>query len=217
VFAVQFTLATYVQLIDLSVPFLTAIIAWTLLREPMPSRTLSALAAIVVGSFLVITVNPFHIQLPNGRSDLIGVGIALVSSLMMALGVVYTRRLTTGKQSPTQVFFQMVLVMTFAYGVLSLSAGESWQPFTSLSIRIWITYALFIILAVIGAGLTQILAISRINATLFSTLLSWRLLVAVAAGWIVLGERLTTIWQVIGIVIVILSITLYVQYQAVQG
>lgn len=213
--ALQFTLATYVQLIDLSVPFFTPIVARMLLREAAPSRTLAALAAISFGSFLVVTVDPFDVQLPNGHSDLVGIALALTTSLAMALGVVYTRYLTTRRRlNPASVFFQQIMAVAITYGVLSALTGESWQPFAALTVSDWIIYVLFVLVAIIGAGLAQVLSISRINATLFSTLLSWRLMVALGAGWALLGERLTSVWQGIGAVVVILAITLYLQHQA---
>lgn len=215
--AVQFTLATYVQLIDLSIPFLAPIAAWILLRERMPSGTLRALAITALGSFLVIAADPFHVRLPNGKSDLIGVALALVSSIMMALGVVLTRYLTNQKVSPTSVFFQQLLAVAGAYAVLSALSGESWQPFSSVALSTWMIYGLFILFAVLGGGLTQVLAISRINASLFSTLLSWRLVIAVGAGWLLLDERLTSAWQVLGVGMVIMSITLYLRHQARQA
>jgi threonine/homoserine efflux transporter RhtA len=70
---------------------------------------------------------------------------------------------------------------------------------------------------VLGGGLTQVLAISRINASLFSTLLSWRLVIAVGVGWLLLGERLTSAWQALGLAMVVVTITLYVRHQARQG
>lgn len=215
--AVQFTLATYVQLIDLSIPFLAPMAAWILLRERMPPGTLRAMAVAALGSFLVIAVDPFQVRLPNGKSDLIGVALALVSSIMMALGVVLTRYLTNQKVSPTSVFFQQLLAVATTYAALSALSGESWQPFTSMALSTWLIYGLFILFAVLGGGLTQVLAISRINASLFSTLLSWRLVIAVGAGWLLLGERLTSLWQVLGMGMVIVSITLYLRYQARQA
>ncbi len=214
--AVQFTLATYVQLIDLSVPFFTPIIAALLLREAMPSRTWTALGVTGLGSFLVVTVDPFDIQLPNGTADLVGVTFALVSSLTMAFGVVYTRYLTVRRLSPAGIFFQQVFATATTYGVLSMLTDENWQPFMSLSTSIWAVFALFILLAIIGGGLSQVFAISRINATLFSMLLSWRLVVAVGLGWFLLGERLTSLWQVLGMIIVIFTITLYIRHQAAE-
>ena len=215
--ALQFTLATYVQLIDLTVPFLTPIAAWLLLREAIPSRTITALAATTFGSLLVITVDPFEVQLPNGSSDLIGLAFALASSLAMALGVVYTRYLTGRKMAPVNVFFQQVLVIGITYGVLSTLTGESWQPFASMAVSTWIIYGLFIVFVVAGGGLIQIFSISRINAALFSTLLSWRLVVTLGAGWVLLGERLTSVWQGIGAATVIVALTLFLRHQTTRN
>jgi drug/metabolite transporter (DMT)-like permease len=212
--AVQFTLASYVQLIDLSVPFFTPIIASLLLQESMPSRTLTALGVTGLGSFFVIAVNPFAIQLPNGSADLFGIALALVSSLMMASGVVYTRYLTNKRLNPAGVFFQQVFSTAVVYILLSLLTAESWQPFASLSASTWAVFALMTTFGLIGGGLSQVFAISRINTTLFSILLSWRLVAAVGLGWILLGERLTSFWQLLGIVIVVLTLTLYLRHQA---
>jgi membrane protein implicated in regulation of membrane protease activity len=55
-----------------------------------------------------------------------------------------------------------------------------------------------------------------VNAALFSTLISWRLVVALIAAWLILGERLVSLWQVIGAFIVIVVVTLYLGYQALQ-
>lgn len=213
--AVQFTLAGYVQLIDLSVPFFTSIIASLLLQEARPSRTLAALGVTGLGSFFVITVNPFAIQLPNGTADLLGVALALVSSLTMAGSVVYIRYLTNKRLNPAGVFFQQVFGTAVVYILLSLLTAESWQPFASLSASTWAVFALLTVFGLIGGGLSQVFAISRINTTLFSTLLSWRLVAVVGLGWVLLGERLTSVWQLLGILIVVLTLTLFLRHQAV--
>ena len=214
--AIQFTLVTYVQLIDLMVPFFTPILAYLLIREAMPSRTLRALAVTSMGSFLVITVNPLDIQLPNGISDLIGIGLAFVSSLAMTLGVVYTRQLAKRGVNSATLFFPQLITIAFTYGLLTALNGESWEPFAHLTLSTTAIYVLLMGVAVSG-GLIQVLSISRMNASLFATLLSWRLIVAVVAGWVLLGEHLTSVWQGIGVVTVILTITLYLHYQTTQG
>ncbi len=213
--AIQLTLATYVQLVDLMVPFFTPFLAYSLIRESVPPRTLRALAATSLGSFLVISVNPFNTQLPDGASDLIGIGLALVSSLAMALGIVYTRQLTTRNTNPPTLYLQQVVAVALTYGVLSAVTGESWRPFAQLSLSTLTIFMGFAVVAVSG-GLIQVLSISRTGATLFSALLSWRLVVVLGAGWVLLGERLSSVWQGIGVVTVILTITLYLRYQATQ-
>ena len=214
--ALQLTLATYVQLLDLSVPFLAPIVAWALLRERMPAGTLPALAATSLGSFLVITKDPFDVQLPHGQTDALGLGFALVSSAAMATGIVYTRWLTRRKLPSAATFFQPAVALSVTYWLLSAASGESWRPFGSLALEYWLVYAVYIGISVIGGGLIQALAISRSNASLYATLLSWRLVVALIAGWLLVAERLTTWWQVGGVAIVVLAITLYSRRQALH-
>jgi drug/metabolite transporter (DMT)-like permease len=213
--AVQHTLASYVQLIDLMVPFLTPIFAYFLLKESMPSGTIPALLATSLGSFLVITINPLQARLPNGTSDLIGIGLAFVSALAMTLGVVFTRQLSTRQIGPFTLFSQQLIVLSPTYALLSISNGESWRPFLNLTGSGWMVFVAFGLITISG-GLIQVLSISRTRAVLFSTLLSWRLVVAVVGAWILLGERLVSLWQAAGLVIVLVAISLYVQHQGRQ-
>jgi hypothetical protein len=101
-------------------------------------------------------------------------------------------------------------------GVLSLIAGERWESFTQLTPSSWVVY-IFLVAAITSGGFTQVLSVSRVKATLFSTLLSWRLLVVLGASWVLLGEWLTSVWQGAGVVIVFLTITLYPRHQADYG
>jgi drug/metabolite transporter (DMT)-like permease len=212
--AVQYTLAAYVQLIDMIVPFLTPIAAWLLMRETIPPRTIPALIATSIGSFLVITTNPFDLHLPEGHADLIGIAIAFGSSLAMAFLVAFMRQLSTSRFSAARVCFFQSSALAVAYCGLGVAAGEGLAPFLTLSPRLWVIYALFTLFAVVGATITQVVAISRTNSSLYSSLLSWRLIVAVGMGWLILGERLRTWWQVLGILVVIGALTLYLHYQA---
>ncbi len=212
--ALQYTLVAYVQLIDMIVPFLTPIAAWMLMRERIPPRTIPALLATSVGSFLVITVDPFNLHLPGGHSDLVGIGIALGSSIAMAFLVAYLRKMSTAQYSPLSVSFHQSLALCVAYGLMGLAGGERVSAFTSFSSSLWVIYILFTIFAVMGATISQVLAISKTKASFYSSLLSWRLIVAVGMGWLILGEHLRSLWQVAGIAIVVVALTLYLRYQA---
>ncbi len=214
--AIQFTFAVYVQLIDMAVPLLTPLLAWLLLREEMPSGTLPAILATSLGSFLVVTRDPLHLSLPNGVDDLVGIGFAFASAVLMTFAVIYTRRLTTRKQSfaPEGLALAQVMLVAVTYWVLSLTAQESWPSFSQTAPHVWVVFILFVLVSIVAASVLQIRSISRIKAALFSTLLSWRLVVAVVMGWLLLGERLSTVWQVAGVLLVMGTITLYVQRQA---
>jgi drug/metabolite transporter (DMT)-like permease len=172
--------------------------------------------ATTVGSFLVIVIDPLDVHLPNGSSDLIGIAFAMGSSILFAVNVVFTRHLTIRGFSPPTMFFQRAMAMAVTYSVLSSLAGEAWKPFAHLTVSSWVIYVI-LLAALTSGGLSQVLSISRVKATLFSTLLSWRLLVVLAVGWALLGEWLASIWQGVGVVIVILSITLYLRHQATHN
>jgi drug/metabolite transporter (DMT)-like permease len=58
--------------------------------------------------------------------------------------------------------------------------------------------------------------LSQINALLFSTLISWRLVVALIAAWLLLGERLVSVWQVIGALLVMAAVTAYLAHQSLR-
>ena len=47
-----------------------------------------------------------------------------------------------------------------------------------------------------------------------SSIMAWRLVSALILGNIVLGERLQTVWQVVGAIIVLVTITWYLSRQA---
>ncbi len=212
----QFTYAVYVQLVDMAVPLLAPVVAWFLLREKMPAGTLPAILATTLGSFFVIAADPFQVNLPNGPGDLIGIGLAFVSAVLMTLAVVYTRHLTTREKrfKPQGLFLSQLFLVAITYWVLSCLSREDWRSFTSSGSSAWMVLGLFILLSIVAAGLSQTVSISRMKATLFSALLSWRLAVAVLAGWLLLGERLSSTWQIVGVVVVMGTITLYVQRQA---
>jgi drug/metabolite transporter (DMT)-like permease len=210
--AVQYTLASYVQLVDLSSPFFNAIIAWLVLQEKLPKGTIPALMAMTTGAMLVITVNPLHAQLPNGTQDLIGIGFATTSAIFMAILVVVTSYSTRFQSNPTSVYIAQTSGLVITYLLLSILSGETYTSFLSISPNNIIALLCFMLAVVIGGGLT-VLAISRVNTTLFSSLLSLRLVVALIAGWFLLGEQLTSSFQLIGAGIVALSITWYLWQQ----
>lgn len=215
----QFTFAVYVQLMDMAVPLLTPVFAWLLLRERMPAGTPFAILLTTLGTVCVITVNPLQIVLPNGSNDAIGIGFAFVSALLMILGVVYTRHLTTcaGHFRPAGLFVTQIGLVAIVYWALSALDAERWQQLADAGSSVWLVFGLFVSLSIVAAGLSQTISISRIKATLFSALLSWRLAVAVLAGWLLLGEKLSSPWQIVGVVLVMATISGYLLHQARPG
>jgi drug/metabolite transporter (DMT)-like permease len=210
--AVQYTLAAYVQVIDLSAPVFTSILARLFLREKMPPRTIVTLLATSLGAYLVITADPLHASLPNGTSDLIGILLSVASSLSMAILVVLTAYLARGPSNPANIYVQQTLCLTVTYIVLSITGGESWLVAAKLVPGQWPMLLVFAVVLTAG-GWLNIVAIAKSNATLFSVLLSWRLVVVVGFGWLLLGERLDSAYQIAGAVLVAVAISSYLLHQ----
>jgi drug/metabolite transporter (DMT)-like permease len=216
ILAVKYTLAIYVQLVNLSTPFYAAWLGRLLLKERIPPYTFHALAVSSLGAYLVISPNPSGLQLPRGSTDLLGIALALLSSAFLALYMTWSRKMTTRDSHPSGVYFQQTLTLAILYASLSLLNGEDWRILQDQSAQVWLGIVALTLIVLVGAALLQIWALSAINATLFSTLISWRLVVALIAAWPLLGERLASIWQVIGALLVMATVTSYLAYQALR-
>ena len=105
ILAIKYTLAIYVQLVNLSTPFYVAWMGCWLLKEKIPPYTFSALLVSSLGAFLVISPNPLALQLPHGSTDLLGIALALLSSAFLGLYMTWSRKMTTHDTHPTVVFF----------------------------------------------------------------------------------------------------------------
>jgi len=211
--AVQYTLATTVQLIDLTAPIFTSILAWLVLRERMPPRTIVTLLATSLGAYLVITTDPFNPTLPNGLSDLIGIALALASSISMAMLIVLTGYLSRGPSNPANIYVQQTLALVATYVVLSIVGGEAWVPGAKNVSDEWLLLVTFVVVVTAGAWF-NIVAIAKSNTILFSVLLSWRLVIAIVLSSLLLGEKLDSLYQVAGAVLVIAAISSYLYHQA---
>jgi drug/metabolite transporter (DMT)-like permease len=216
ILAIKYTLAIYVQLINLSTPFYVAWMGRMLLKEKVPPYTLPALALGSLGAYLVISPDPLGLQLPRGSTDLLGIALALVSSAFLGLYMTWARKMTTRDAHPAAVYFQQTLTLVILYICLSLLSGEDWGLLLEQPSQVWLGIVALVLIVLVGAALLQIWALSVVNAALFSTLISWRLVVALIAAWLLLGERLVSVWQVGGSLLVIATVTCYLAYQALR-
>ena len=216
ILAIKYTLAIYVQLVNLSTPFYVAWMGRVLLKEKVPPYTLPALALSSLGAYLVISPDPLGLQLPRGSTDLLGIALALVSSAFLGLYMTWARRMTTRDAHPMAVYFQQTLTLAILYVCLSLFSGEDWGLLLEQPSQVWLGIVALVLIVLVGAALLQIWALSVVNAALFSTLISWRLVVALIAAWLLLGERLVSAWQVGGSLLVIVTVTCYLAYQALR-
>ena len=118
------------------------------------------------------------------------------------------------KFSRTAAYFQQTLALVILYVSLSLLGGDEWGILLKQPTQVWVGIAALARVVLVGAALLQIWALSQINAALFSTLISWRLVVALIAAWLLSGERLSSVWQIVGVVLVMAAVTAFLAYQA---
>jgi len=217
--ATRFTLAIYVQLITLMTPFLVALISTTFFREPLPRYTGRAITLSLVGALLMMSgdFSQSGVRPVLTPTDGWGIGLALVSSLFLAMYMIIVRR-TVQHQVPAETVFVVQLAAIVGItGVLSLLVGEDWSRWGAMGVADWLVFAAFTLGVLVGANLGQIGALRRLGAPLVSSLLPWRLVSALVVAGLLLGERLTSVWQVFGALVVLVTLTWYLWQQRPGG
>lgn len=215
----RFTLAIYVQLIGLLTPFLVVLLARLILRERTPRYTGAALTLSLVGALLMLStsISAQGVSLAVGPDDWLGLGLALASSTFLALYMILVRRIAqrpdaTRVPPAALLAFQTVLIQIAAI-IISLLIGENWARWTEIGPTDWLVFFGYVVFVIVGANGLQITALQHVSASLMSSLMGWRLVCALVAGMVLLGEHLTSIWQLIGMVIVLVTVTLYLWQQ----
>jgi drug/metabolite transporter (DMT)-like permease len=209
--ASRYTLAIYVQLITLMTPFIVAFLSVVLLRERLPGRTWQAMVLSFIGSLLIISsdigTDGFHFSLTP--SDWLGMGLATTSALFLALYMIAVRRtIATDAPSHVLLLFQGTVIMAAALPI-SLTIGEEWTAWRYLSPMDWLAVFTFMAVVLVGANGLQIVALRHLGASVVSSLMGWRLVSTLAVGMLLLGEGLQSVWQTVGMVIVLTTVTWY--------
>lgn len=213
--AMRFTMAIYVQLITLMTPFLVVALSLLLLREPAPRYTGRAISLTTVGAVLMMSseISSAGIRFNIGPGDRIGILLALASSLMLAFYMLLIRR-TAKLNVPGQVIliFQITIVALVSLPI-SLMLDEDWSRWTRIGTSDWLAVIAYIVLVMIGANGLQIASLRHLGAPFVSSLMAWRLVSALLFAGLLLGERLTSIAQLFGVAIVMVTITWYLWQQ----
>ncbi|MDX1612679.1 MAG: EamA family transporter [Candidatus Promineifilaceae bacterium] len=214
--AARFTLAIYVQLLTLMTPFLVAVLNGILFRDHMPRYTGRAILLALIGALLMMSGNiqAESAQLTLGRNDWLGIGLALLSSLSLALYMLLIRHSAQRNIAGENMFLIQLLAVSAVTLSLSLGLQDDWTSWRSLQLRDWLIFAAFSLGVLFGANTGQIAALRRLGAPMVSTLLAWRLVSALIVAALLLDERLRTPAQAIGAIIVLVTITWYLWQQS---
>jgi len=154
------------------------------------------------------------LQLRLTRADVLGIALACVSTVVLALYMIVVRRTAQDDVSGEAVFVTQVVALASVTLLLSFLLSEDWDRWGVLGLADWLVFAVFSLGVLLGANVTQIGALRHLGAPLVSTLMAWRLVSALVIAALLLGERLTSPSQVFGAVIVLVTITWYLSRQA---
>jgi drug/metabolite transporter (DMT)-like permease len=213
--AARYTLAIYVQLVTLMTPFVVALLSRTLLREPIPPYTGRAVTLSSVGALLMMSGNVGRagVQLALTPTDWIGIALASISTFSLAVYMIIVRRTVLDDVPGQAILFVQVVTLLGISALLSFLLGENWSHWRAIGPTDWLVFGAFSLGVLLGANMSQIKALQHLSAPLVSSLLAWRLVSALFVAALLLGERLTSPWQGLGAVMVLVTITWYLRRQ----
>ncbi len=210
ILAVRFTLAIYAQLIYLSTPFAVALLGKALFSEDVPPRTYPALLICTLGSLLMLGGGNSS-TLRWTHNDWVGVSLAAVSTICLALYMLLTRfRQKSDGEASQHVFVHQAAALAVFGAAGALVGGEHMPALGQLSLSTWGLFAVFVGVNLLGGNLVQIAALARIPTARFSSLIGIRLVAALLLGALLLGEELHSWAQIVGAALVLGGVTWYV-------
>lgn len=211
--ATRYTLAIYAQLIYLMTPFIVALLSRLVLHEQLPRHTFKALTLCLVGALLLMAGDFGAVggATAVSRNDLLGISLALASCFFLALYMLVTRRTARHHASGDSLLIVHLMSLSLFSGGASLAVGESWRQWTQLGPLDWVVFGLFALGVLLGANLGQIRSIQKLGAPLVSSMMATRLVSAVLFGTLLLNERLSSGWQLLGAATVFVTLTWYLR------
>ncbi len=213
ILAARFTLAIYVQLVTLSTPFLVVLLNRLFFHQHIPQYTGLAMLLSLLGSLMMLSSGAGLtgvLFIAPTTADWMGMGLALVSSGFLALYMLLVRRAAQAGIAAESVFVVQVVAATTIALLLSLLLGEDWSRWGQIGLSDWLVFAAFSLGVFVVANVSNIGALRHLGAPFVSSMLGWRLVVVLVLSYLLLGEQLTTVWQVAGALLVLATISWYV-------
>ncbi|MCA9916825.1 MAG: DMT family transporter [Anaerolineales bacterium] len=211
--ATRYTLAIYAQLIYLMTPFIVALLSRLVLREQLPRHTFKALTICLVGAILMLSGNLVEAvgETAVNRNDWLGITLAVGSSIFLALYMIVTRRTAKHQASGDSLLLVHLTALFLFSGITSAILQEDWQQWRTLQAGDWFVFGLFAFGVLLGANLGQIRSIQQLGAPLVSSMMATRLISALLVSSWLLNEHLTSGWQLLGAVLVFVTLTWYLR------
>jgi drug/metabolite transporter (DMT)-like permease len=147
----------------------------------------------IVGVYLLIG--------PGGEADLIGVGLTFVALLSFAMQLVTIQWYLRDYDARTVTFY-VLLAMTVGVIISWIVEGAQWQP---LGLYGWLAVAVMAVVSTYYSRLALFAAISRIGSGQMAFFSPLETLLTVVWSYLFLGERLSALQYVGGLLILISS------------
>lgn len=142
--------------------------------------------------------------------DGLGIILAFLGTFGIALYMVIVKR-GEQKNLPFEAFYISQVGSTMiVMAILSLSLGEDWRAFQTFDWKAGLALAFNAFVVEIAGKVGNITLIRKLGAPLVSSMQAVRLVAALLVGWVVLNEPLVCVWQWIGALLVIGTVTWYV-------
>ena len=215
VLAARFTAAIHVQLLSLMTPFFTALLSRPILGERLPRFTLPAVFLSILGSVLMVTSTgksggiAFHLD----GQDWLGLGLALASAFLLSFYMITIRKVVRKDTSVETLGAFQTIVLLVCMTTGSLALGEDWGSLARLPAKGWIAILVYGLCVILAGTLIQNSALKRIPASVYTVMLSWRLVSTSFFAFLILGEKFTSQWQILGALLVMVTVTLYSGFQ----
>lgn len=145
--------------------------------------------------------------------DLIGMILALISAACLAFYMITIRFMKTSANTGSVIHLNngedVFTIQVFSISTLAIPSliFEDWSPFLRLELFDWIMFFAFAFLVFFIANWANVYSIQTLGAATAGSMLSLRLISILIGATIILGERLFTIWPLVGSLIVICGVT----------
>lgn len=213
VLAARYAPAAYIQLFALSTPFFVTLMSRLFFKEPIPHAFFLCLVVSVVGSLLLLIddFQQFAFVSLDG-DDVLGLVMSIVTAFCLACYMISTKFATMYKAPASQALLMQGLCSAVAAVLLSIFIDTDWN---SLQTAQWWEWLVVFGIAIIfySGNMINVRVIAKAGATFNSFFIGLRLLVAILAAWLILGESLEKFWQWIGVFVVLVATTTFLVLQ----
>lgn len=184
-------------------PGIVTVLSWAVLRERLTRGRVVAVGVALAGSAL--TVGP--VEGVSGLGIALGVGAAVVYSVYILLG---TRAMEGTEALPASAV--VVTGAACSYTALALAMGPA-LPRTAMG---WAGVGGLALVATVVAIVAFLAGLARVGAVRASTLSTCEAATTVAVGWMLLGERVSGV-QAVGGVLILAAAVLTARASAGRG